>query len=58
MNFQKPMLIAVPIVVGFESTAYTTSESEGMVELSVVVTDPPMGGAPRPFSLSVSKDQS
>ena len=46
-------LFSVPIVVGFESTAYTTSESEGTVELSVVVTDPSMGGAPRPFSLSV-----
>ena len=59
--FSHNIISSVPIVVGFESTVYTTSESEGMVELSVVlpqtvlpVTDPSMGGAPRPFSLLLS----
>ena len=36
--------------MGFEAVSYSTSESQGFVEISVVVTDPP-SGAPRPFSL-------
>ena len=37
-------------MVGFEAVSYSTSESQGFVEISVIVTDPP-SGAPRPFSL-------
>ena len=39
--------------MGFEVDVYISSESQGLVELSVVVTDPP-SGAPRPFSLSLN----
>ena len=39
--------------VGFEVNVYISLESQGLVELSVVVTDPP-SGAPRPFSLSLN----
>ena len=48
---------SVPIVVGFENATYTGSESDEMVQLSIVVTDPPLEGAPRPFSLSLSTDE-
>ena len=52
------------ITVGYEFTVYTTSEGQGMVELSVIVFDPqpdgtlpPLsGGAPRPFTLSVNTE--
>ena len=46
----------VPITVGYEFTVYTTFEGEGMVELSVVIFDPPSGGAPRPFTLSINTE--
>ena len=46
-------LSAVLITVGYEFTIYTTSEGQGLVELSVVIFDPPTGGAPRQFALSV-----
>ena len=46
----------VPITVGYEFTVYTTSEGEGMVELSVIIFDPPSGGAPRPFTLSINTE--
>ena len=32
---------------------YTTSESEGMVELNIFVFSHPVDGAPRPFTISV-----
>ena len=32
---------------------YTTSESEGMVELNIFVFSHPVDGTPRPFTLSV-----
>ena len=41
------------IGVGFQRTVYTTSERQGEVELCAVIFDPPTGGAPRDFSLSV-----
>ena len=46
----------VPITVGYEFTVYTTSEGEDMVELSVIIFDPPSGGAPRPFTLSINTE--
>ena len=54
-------LPTVPITVGYEFTVYTTSEGEGMVELSVIIFDPlsggPLpGGAIRPFTLSVNTE--
>ena len=42
------------ITVGYEFTVYTTSEGRGMVELSVIISNPPSGGASRPFVLSVN----
>ena len=42
------------IQVGYDPTAYTTIEGEGMVELSISVFSHPVTGAPRPFTLSVS----
>ena len=44
----------VVITVGYELTTYTISEDQGAVNLSVIIFAPPTGGAPRPFSLSVS----
>ena len=44
----------VPITVGYEFTVY--AEGEGMVELSVIIFDPPSGGAPRPFTLSINTE--
>ena len=49
----------VPIAVGYEFLVYTTSEGQGMVELSVILFDPlteePQSeGAPRAFTLSVN----
>ena len=40
------------ISVGYETTLYTIPEEDIMVELCVVIFDPPTGGAPRPFVLS------
>ena len=40
-------------MVGFEFTTYSVDEDDGMVEVAVVVTEP-FGGAPQPFSLSLS----
>ena len=48
------LIHAVLITVGYEFTVHTTSEGVGAIDLSIVVTDPPTGGAPRPFSLSVT----
>ena len=47
------------ITVGYEFTVYTTSEGQGIVELSVIIFDslsegPLPGGALRPFTLSGS----
>ena len=33
---------------------YTTTESEGMVELNIFVFSHPVDGTPRPFNLSVN----
>ena len=46
----------VPITVGYGFTIYTTSEGQGMVELSVIISNPPSGGAPRPFNLTVNTE--
>ena len=35
---------------------YTTSEGQGSVELSIIVSNFPTVGAPRPFTLSVSTE--
>ena len=40
--------------MGYEAEMYTATESQSEVELSIIITDPPTGGAPRPFSLSIS----
>ena len=40
--------------VGYEAEMYTATESQSVIELSIIVTDPPTGGAPRPFTLSLS----
>ena len=39
------------VTVGFEAEVYTVTESQRQVEISVVITDPSSGGAPRPFTL-------
>ena len=43
-----------PMTVGYEVEVYTASESQGMVELSISVTNPPTGGALRPFTLVIN----
>ena len=42
------------MTVGYEVEVYTAAESQGMVELSISVTNPPTGGALRPFALVVN----
>ena len=42
------------MTVGYEVEVYTAAESQGMVELSISVTNPPTGGALRPFTLVVN----
>ena len=46
----------VIITVGYELSVYFTSERQCMVELSVIIFDPPTGGAPRPLTLSVNTE--
>ena len=43
-------LVPVPVTVGYEAQLYSAAESQGQVELAVVITDPP-SGAPMPFTL-------
>ena len=45
-----------PMTVGYEMEVYTAAESQGMVKLSISVTDPPTGGALRPFALVVNTE--
>ena len=40
------------INIGYETTSYLTNESQGVVELTIVLI--PSGPAPRPFTLFVS----
>ena len=47
---------AVLIEVGYEITTYTTTESVGVVDLSIIIFNPPTYGAPRPFTLSVNTE--
>ena len=35
---------------------YTTSEGMGQVELCAVIFEPTSGGAPRPFTLSITTE--
>ena len=44
------------MTVGYEAEVYTVTESQRMVELSIIITDPPSGGAVRPFTLSINTD--
>jgi hypothetical protein len=44
------------IEVGYERTEYTVTESQGSVELCVIIFEPETGVAPRPFQLTVSTD--
>ena len=48
---------SVLIQVGYDPTVYVTSESEGYVVLNVRIFEPTSGGAPRPFTLSVSTQE-
>ena len=42
------------MTVGYEVEVYTASESQRVVELSISVTNPPTGGALRPFALAIN----
>ena len=46
--------LPVNISVGYDPTMYVTTEGQGMVDLRIVIFDPPAGGTPRPFTLLVS----
>ena len=48
------MNCASDIAVGFSATLYTTSEVQGNIGISIIISEPSSGGAPRPFSLSVN----
>ena len=45
-----------PMTVGYEARVYTATESQGEVELSISVTEPPTGGALRPFTLTMNME--
>ena len=40
--------------MGYEAEVYTVTESQRMVELSIIINDPPSGGAVRPLTLSLN----
>ena len=42
------------MTVGYEAVVYSVTESQRQVELSIIITDPPSGGAVRPFTLSLN----
>ena len=42
--------------MGYEARVYTATESQGEVELSISVTEPPTGGALRPFTLTMNME--
>jgi hypothetical protein len=44
----------IPIVVGYEVTTHTTTETDGYVELCAVIFETLSGLAPRPFELTVN----
>ena len=44
-------VLLVSVSVGYSPATYTTSENEGIVELTVAILDPPSRAAPRPFTL-------
>ena len=44
------------MTVGYEARVYTATESQGEVELSISVTEPPTGGALRPFTLTMNME--
>ncbi|CAI8013544.1 hypothetical protein GBAR_LOCUS8570 [Geodia barretti] len=44
----------VNINVGYDPISYVASEGQGSVELTIVIFDPPVGGAPRPFTLVIN----
>ena len=44
----------VPIIVGYEKTLHTVTETDGVVELCAVIFEPMTGVAPRSFQLSAS----
>ena len=48
------MNYSLDIAVGLSATLYTTSENQGSVEISIIISEPSSGRAPRPFSLSVN----
>ena len=46
------LFLPAPIDVGYEFTIYSTSETEGEVQLCAQIYNPNMGGALRPFVIS------
>ena len=48
---------SVPFQVGYDPTVHVTSESEGFVVLNIRIFEPTSGGAPGPFTLSVSTQE-
>ena len=44
----------VNITVGYNPISYVASEGQGSVELTIVIFDPPVGGAPCPFTLVIN----
>ena len=59
-NYTKNESLSLPfkhlelIQVGYDPTVYFTSESQGYVDLNIVVFSHPVVGAPRPFTLYVT----
>ena len=46
--------MTVPITVGYNPVFYTTNEEQGYVVLNITIFDPPAGGSPRLFTLTVN----
>ena len=47
---------SVIITVRYSAATYTTSESQGTVQLTLLVVGPSTGGAPRSFTLVTNTD--
>lgn len=46
----------VSVAVGYTPTLYTTSEGLGLVVLTIEIFNPPSGGTPLPFSLTINTE--
>ena len=53
-HFKNNFILFSEIIVGYEFTSYTTTETMGSVTLCAIIYNPPSGVAPRPFTISAT----